>query len=55
MKKEIAQIAIERESSHAEEKIWANQQKLDLAMKHMDARLAGVKAQKKAAAALKDR
>ena len=53
MKKDIAQLAIERESRCAEDKLRANKQKSDLALKHMEARLAGVQAKKYAAADLK--
>ena len=42
MKREIAQLAIERESRRAEEKMRANKQKSDLAIKHMEAILASV-------------
>ena len=46
MKREIAQLVIEMESSRAEEKMQAYQQKSDLAMKHMEVRLAGVQTKK---------
>ena len=55
MKREINQLEIERESRRADEKIRANQQKSDLALKHMHARLADVQAKKEDAAALKEK
>jgi hypothetical protein len=55
MKREIAQLAIERDSCWAEEKMRANKQKSDLAIKHMEARLASVQSKKDAASVLKAR
>ena len=55
MKRDIAQLVIERESHRADEKNRANHQKSDLALKQMESRSAGVQAKKEAAAALKDR
>ena len=55
MKREIAQLVIERESCRAEEKMRENKQKSDLAIKHMAARLASVQSKKDAAAFLKAR
>ena len=46
MKREIAQLVIESDSTRAEEEMRANQQKSYLAMKNMEARLAGVQEKK---------
>ena len=55
MKREIAQLAIERDSCRDEEQMRANKKKSDLAIKHMEARLASVQSKKDAASVLKAR